>query len=88
MELNLTKCMFFVKEIKFLGYVVSAEGLVPSEDNLKAISNFPVPKNFKNIQSFLGLTAYFRRFIEGYSIIAKPLTDFLRKNVEFTFGDL
>jgi len=48
--------------------------------------HFPEPRNIKDVQMFLGLTGYFRKFIEFYSIIAKPLTDLLQKNKSFSFN--
>lgn len=87
LELKLEKCSFFKTEIQFLGYVVTKGGIKPCQSNLEAISAFPLPTNFKDVRSFLGLTSYFRRFIRNYSLVAKPLSDLLRKNVNFKFTE-
>jgi len=54
----------------------------------QAVANFPVPSSRKAIQRYLGLTSYFRKFVEGYAVISKPLSDLLKKNVELEFREL
>jgi len=56
-----------------------------SKRHVEAIINFPEPKNVKEIQSFLGLTNYFRKFIRDYALKSKSLQDLVKKNVEFVF---
>lgn len=58
----------------------------PNPDKLKAVSDFPTPKNPKQIKQFLGLAGYYRRFIKDFSKKAKPLNDLLKKDVTFNFG--
>lgn len=87
LELNLKKCSFFRNKIQFLGYTISNNCVAPAHHNLDAIKNYPIPKNFKDIQSFLGLTSYFRRFIKNFALLAKPLYELLKKNVTFKFGE-
>lgn len=58
----------------------------PPENKSKAVQNSPMPKNVKKVQSFLGLTGYFRKFISRYAFIACPLSELLRKNRVFSFG--
>lgn len=86
LELNLTKCKFLQSELEYLGYKVSDQGVSPTNHGVQAILNFPTPQNIREVQSFLGLCSYFRKFIEGFSIIAKPLYDVLRKDAVFEFG--
>lgn len=59
----------------------------PTEKKVEAVANFPQPSNVKQIQSFLGLTGYFRKYISNYSMITRPLTDLLKFNVKFNFGE-
>lgn len=58
----------------------------PTDIKLKAVLNYPTPTNVKNIQCFLGLTGYFRKFIEGYPFISTPLSNLLQKDKPFVFG--
>lgn len=81
------KCHFLLTEVDYLGYKVSGKGIQPNNRGVEAVTDFPVPRNVKQVQSFLGLVSYFRKFIESFSITAKPLYDLLRKSVEFRFGE-
>lgn len=58
----------------------------PSEEKITAAKHFPLPKNLKSVQSFLGLTGYFWRFVHEYSLIAKPLSDLLKQGAVFQMG--
>ena len=62
--------------------------VAPTERGTKAVTNFLIPQNTHDVQKFLGLCSYFRKFIEGFSNIAKPLYDLLRKNATFKFSEL
>ncbi|GBN27272.1 Retrovirus-related Pol polyprotein from transposon 17.6 [Araneus ventricosus] len=86
LELNLKKCNFLKSKIEFLGYIIENGEISPSLDKTVAVQNFPEPKSVKQVQSFLGLTGYFRKFIQNYALVAKPLSDLLRDNTEFYFG--
>lgn len=87
LELNLKKCSFFKNAIQFLGYRITENCITPASHNVEAIKSYPVPKNFKDVQSFLGLTSYFRRFIKKFSLLAKPLYDLLKRETNFKFGE-
>ena len=87
LELNIKKCQFICKEVLFLGHHIENGQLRPSNLKTKAVQSFSEPKNVKHIQKFLGLTGYFRKFIPFYSIIARPLSDLLKKDHKFKFGD-
>lgn len=81
-----SKCKFLCKRIEFLGTVVEDGKIEPSPAKVAAVRNFPEPHNLVKVQSFLGLTGHFRRFIPNYSNIARPLTDLLRGVKPFAFG--
>ena len=82
-----SKCQFGRKTMDYLGHVVSTEGIAPQENKVKAVREFPVPKNPTVVRSFVNLAGYYRRFIPKFSSIAKPLFDLLRKGDEFTWTD-
>ena len=69
------KCIFKEKEIEFLGLYITEEGVKMDEVKVKAIMEWPVPKKVKDMQSFLGLANFHRRFVEGFSKIATPLNN-------------
>lgn len=75
-----------MKEIEYLGYKISEKGIGPTKSGMEAVMNFPIPKGTRDLHSFLGLCSYFRKFIENYSLIAKPLYDILKERSKFTFG--
>ncbi|WVZ93838.1 LOW QUALITY PROTEIN: hypothetical protein U9M48_039792 [Paspalum notatum var. saurae] len=76
-----SKCDFWIEEVKFLGHVISNGGI--AVDHSKASENWKIPGDVKDIRSFLGLAGYGRRFIEGFSKIAKPMMSLLKKNIKF-----
>lgn len=64
MELRIDKCKFLCQNIEYLGYLISKDGIKPTEDGIAAIKDFPVPQNTRELHSFVGLSSYFRKFIE------------------------
>jgi hypothetical protein len=74
LKLNPGKCHLSQKEVKYLGHIVSTEGISTDNEKLKAVREWPTPKNKHEIGSFLGLCTYYRRFISSFANIAKPLT--------------
>ncbi|XP_072751065.1 uncharacterized protein [Anoplolepis gracilipes] len=84
-KLNYHKCQFLRNTVKFLGYTISENGITLSQRHTEAIKNFIQPRNVLEIQRFLGLTNYFRKFIKDYARKARPLLNLLKKSVEFRF---
>ncbi|KAL0345738.1 UNVERIFIED_CONTAM: Retrovirus-related Pol polyprotein from transposon.6 [Sesamum radiatum] len=66
---KLSKCEFWINQVVFLGHVISGDGVMPDPAKVKAIMEWRVPKNATEVRSFLGLAGYYRRFVEGFSII-------------------
>lgn len=87
LEINKKKCQLLQTRIAFLGYVIEDGKLYPSFEKTKAVLKYSEPRAIKEVQSFLGLTGYFRKFIPDYSRIAKPLSDLLKKNSVFRFAE-
>jgi len=87
LEINKRKCQLLEQRIEFLGHVIENGKLYPSPEKTKAVLKFPEPRTIKQVQSFLGLTGYFRKFIPNYSRIANPLSNLLKKNQIFQFGE-
>lgn len=88
LQIKKNKCQFLREKVIFLGYIIEDGHVQPSDEKSLAIKRFPQPRTFKQLQSFLGLTGYFRKFIASYASIAKPLSDLLKKDQVFTFGDI
>lgn len=87
LQLKITKCNFFAKEFDYLGFVIAADGIKVNQKKVEAIREFPTPKNEKQIQSFLGLINYYRRFIKDLARLAKPLTTLLKTEVPFVWTE-
>jgi len=83
LRLNGPKCVFGVTEIAYLGHVLTRTGQKVDPAKIEAMTNFETPTNTHLTRSFLGLTQYYKKFIEGYSKIATPLNQLLRKDVKF-----
>ncbi len=81
LKLKPSKCQCFLREVKYLGHIVSAEGISTDPDKVASVVKWPVPTKAPDLRSFLGFTGYYRRFIKNYSRIAKPLHE-LVANVE------
>ncbi|XP_074337117.1 uncharacterized protein LOC141674292 [Apium graveolens] len=73
--------------VAFLGHVVSGRGIELDPAKVEAITNWPRPSNVMEVRSFLGLAGYYRRFVEGFSSIALPLTQLMRKGIKFEWND-
>lgn len=87
LRLQPDKCEFLRKEVVYLGHIISGDGVKPNPLKVSAVRDFPTPKNATNIKQFLGLAGYYRRFISRFSYITKPLTELLKKDVEFNWQE-
>jgi hypothetical protein len=83
LQLQPGKCQFLRREVIYLGHLITDSGVKPDSTKISCVRDHPVPRNPTEIKQFLGLTGYYRRFIEKYSQIAKPLTALLKKGQPF-----
>jgi hypothetical protein len=80
---KLNKCEFWLKEVSFLGQIISEGGISVDPSKVKDVLSWNTPQNVSDIRSFLGLAGYYRRFIEGFSKTSKPMTELLVKGYTF-----
>jgi len=83
LKLQPDKYEFLRKEVIYLGHIITENGISPDPSKLEAVKNFPIPKKIKDIQAFIGLVRYYRKFIEDFSKIAKSLTKLIKKGEKF-----
>jgi hypothetical protein len=81
------KCDFWLQKVSYLGHVLTTEGIEVDLERVKAVSELKQPTSVSEIRSFLGLVGYYRRFIEGFSKIARPMTELLRKDKKFVWTE-
>jgi hypothetical protein len=82
-----SKCDFWLKEVAFLGHIITNGGIKVHPGKISEILNWKQPTDVSKIRSFLGLSGYYRRFIKGFSKIVKPLTSLLEKGKEFKWDE-
>ena len=83
LQASLKKCEFSVTKTKFLGFIISTEGIATDPEKVAVVLSWERPTTVKGVQSFLGFCNFYRRFIHGYSRIARPLTQLTKKEVRF-----
>nr|CAE04480.3 OSJNBa0029L02.21 [Oryza sativa Japonica Group] len=83
---KLSKCEFWLSEVKFLGHVISAKGVAVDPETVTAVTDWKQPKTVTQVRSFLGLAGYYRRFIENFSKIARPMTQLFKKEEKFVWS--
>ena len=82
-----SKCDFWLKEVQFLGHVISEAGIYVDPSKIQDVLNWKAPESVSEIRSFLGLAGYYRRFVTDFSKIARPMTELLKKGVRFNWDD-
>ena len=82
-----SKCDFWLKEVQFLGHIISEAGISVDPSKIQDVLNWKTPESVSEIQSFLGLAGYYHRFVSDFSKIARPMTELLKKGVRFNWDD-
>jgi hypothetical protein len=80
---KLSKCEFWLKQVAFLGHIISKGGIVVDPSKIEDMLSWNAPIIVGDIRSFVGLAGYYRRFIGEFSKISKPMTEFLKKDKKF-----
>jgi len=87
LKIQFIKCKFLAKRTTFVGHDITAESIRPHASKIVAIQDVSIPKTEKQIKSFLGLTGFYRKFIQNYSMIASPIIKYLKKNAKIDITD-
>ncbi|KAG7583636.1 Ribonuclease H-like superfamily [Arabidopsis suecica] len=84
---KLSKCSFWQRSIRFLGHIISDQGVSVDPEKIRSIKEWPRPKNATEIRSFLGLAGYYRRFVKGFASMAQPMTRLTGKDTKFQWSE-
>ena len=87
LKLKPSKCTFLQRNVHFLGYIISAEGIAADPTKIESVVNWPTPERLRDVRSFLGLCSYYRKMVRGFSEIAAPLHALTQKNAPFIWTE-
>ena len=87
LKLKPSKCQLFQERVRFLGHVISSQGVEPDPEKISCIADWPEPRSLTEVRSFLGLASYYRNFVENFGEVARPLYELTRKNAPFIWDD-
>ena len=83
LKLKAKKCILFSRQVKFLGHVISEEGITTDPDKVQSVVDWHPPRTTRQVRSFVRMVNYYNRFIKDYATIAAPLQELMKKNVRF-----
>lgn len=87
LKVKLSKCTFAKQQLRYLGHIISPEGVSTDPSKVQDVQKWPTPMNVKDLRGFLGIAGYYRRFIKKFGMLAKPLTELLKKGVMFVWTE-
>lgn len=87
LKLNPEKCRFFKSEVTYLGHKITDQGILPDESKYETIKKFPIPNNTDEVRRFVAFCNYYRKFINNFANIARPLNNLLKKDINFEWND-
>lgn len=87
LTLNREKCQFCKRELKFLGHIVTSQGLMVDPEKVEAVVRIPIPKSVSDVRRVVGLASWYRRFVPNFSSVVAPMTNLLRKNQPFIWSE-
>ena len=87
LKLNAKKCVFMARSVRLLGHVISADGVAMDPTKIEAVKNMKYCKNVKQVQQYLGLCGYYRRFVKDFAKIVQPLNNLIKKETKWHFGE-
>jgi len=87
LKLKPSKCWLMQTQVTFLGHIISKDGVATDPEKTRLVQQWPVPTNLKQLRGFLGLTGYYRKFVEGYAKIASPLHELMKKSRQYIWTE-